>query len=251
MRVRVGSWRLVAGEPGAFWDPRCGMLATRGTRAAAPVPWRLAANVRSPHALLTHFLLRRYTVRDNRGNQNATVDPQNPSYDSYIYMFNVCDDVEPDAFPAGPSWSTCKTTTGAVSTVLDSGPVSGTAQLAAMSEGSAAKRLPRTALSLAPPPLQASSSHRLAALNCSCWSLGFVRRAGDSARRRSAAPRQRSSTSTSRTKTAAPPTLSATASRPTWRPIPETRRGPLLSPRTPRAACRCATRVATSAAQTA
>ncbi len=60
--------------------------------------------------------LRRYTVRDNRGNQNATVDPQNPSYDSYIYMFNVCDNVEPDAFPAGPSWSTCETTTGAVST---------------------------------------------------------------------------------------------------------------------------------------
>ncbi|KAA0150539.1 hypothetical protein FNF28_07243 [Cafeteria roenbergensis] len=54
-----------------------------------------------------------YTVRDNRGNQNATVDPQNPSYDSYIYMFNVCDNVEPDAFPAGPSWSTCETTTGA------------------------------------------------------------------------------------------------------------------------------------------
>lgn len=113
-RLARGDARLGSREPAGI------PLATAGnpknTRRRPPAPRAGLYTARSPRVPPPSLTLRRYTVRDNRGNQNATVDPQNPSYDSYIYMFNVCDNVEPDAFPAGPSWSTCETTTGAVST---------------------------------------------------------------------------------------------------------------------------------------
>lgn len=69
---------------------------------------------RSLRAAFAARRARRYFVRDNRGNQNKTIDPINPSYDSYIYIFNVCGNVVKDAFPLDSMYEDCKKTQGAV-----------------------------------------------------------------------------------------------------------------------------------------
>jgi hypothetical protein len=69
------------------------------------------------HDFLSFFrpLPRSYAVRDNRGNQNTTIDPNNPSYDSYLYYFNVCDDVKLSTISFPDVEAKCAETTGAVS----------------------------------------------------------------------------------------------------------------------------------------